>query len=71
MTRSRNWTDSAIDYQDWKAYALREQLETLNGLAAVVGEQDQRVIDARAAWRKGDPYAMGALINAIKGARHA
>jgi hypothetical protein len=65
---TKNWSSSAIPHAEWKAYVLREGLETLNALAAVVGDEDQRVIAARAAWRKGDVHGMGAIINEIKGA---
>jgi hypothetical protein len=60
--------NNSIDGNEWRRYALMQNLAALDKLAAVVGEQDQRVIDARAAWRKGDVHGMGAIIADIKGA---
>jgi hypothetical protein len=61
-----NITYSTIDGHVLKQYRLQQNLAALDKIAAIVGEDDQRIRDARAAFRAGRVDTMTACIEDIK-----
>jgi hypothetical protein len=59
-------THSSIDGEELLRYTLQQNLEALNALALIVGEEDQRIKDCRAAFLRRQPQVMGEILADIR-----